>query len=262
MGLFLLTAATSPLAVATAHHLARLGHDVVALARDPSRATELPARSEVLEVDLVDPDAIDRLALPDVAGVLHLAGVMRATADPVPRGFPGGPDHVDRTWATNVLGPLRLVHRLLPRLPDGAPVCLISGDVHRLAPLRDASFASTGFRAAAEAATAKVLWTRALARRRPDLVATSFCPGHTATRLHWGLPWPLSWAGAALSLAAKDAARVAPQLAPLLLRGHPSGTYLSSGRVRPAAPHTDDESLQDAVRERVLQWAPTAAAPG
>jgi len=252
---FLLTAATSPLAVATAHHLVRLGHDVVALARNPARATELPPGVEVLEVDLSDPAAIDRLSLPEVAGVMHLAGILRASAHPVPHGWADGPDHVDLTWATNVLGPLRLVHRLLPTLPDGAPVALISGSTHRRAPLPDARFASTGFRAGLQATTAKVMWARALARRRPDLVATTFCPGRVESGLHRGLPWPLSWLGALAALSARDATEVAPVLVPLLLHGHTSGTYLEAGVRSAPAPHTSDEALQDAVWDRVASWA-------
>lgn len=252
---FLLTAATSPLAIAVAHHLVRLGHDVVALARDPSRATDLPAGTDVLEVDLSDPTAVDRLSLPEVAGVMHLAGILRASAEPVARGWPDQPA-VDRVWATNVLGPLRLVHRLLPVLPEGAPVSLISGSAHRWAPLPDARMTSGGLRASTRAATAKVLWTRALARRRPDLVATTFCPGRVAGRLHRGLPWPLSWVGAAAALTARDPRLVAPLLVPLLLRGHPSGSYVVAGERRSPAPHTDDEALQDAVWDRVAAWAP------
>jgi NAD(P)-dependent dehydrogenase (short-subunit alcohol dehydrogenase family) len=253
---FLLADATSPLAIATAHHLARLGHDVVALAREPARATGLPHGTHVLEVDLSDPATIDRLDLPAVAGVMHLGGILRVGAEPVPFGWRDGPGHVDRTWATNVLGPLRLVRRLLPRLPAGAPVALISSSAHRRAPLHDADFATVGLRASREATTATLLWTRALARRRPDLVATAFCPGWVVSRRHEDLPWPLSWLGALAALTARDARDIAPQLAPLLLHGHPSGTYLEAGAPRPPAAHTDDVALQDAVWARATAWAP------
>lgn len=258
MARFLLTASTSPLAVAMAHHLVAEGHEVVALARAPERATQLPEGVALLEVDLADPERVDAAELPDVDGVMHLAGILGHRADPVPHGWPQQPT-VDRVWATNVLGPLRLVHRLLPRLPDGAAVSLISGSVHRRASLPDAEFRSTGLRASAQAATAKVAWTRALARRRPDLVATTFCPGRVAGNLHRGLPWPLSALGGLVGRSAAPGSSVAPWLASLLLGGHPSGTYVERGERRAPAAHTDDEGLQDAVWGRVASWATEAS---
>jgi nucleoside-diphosphate-sugar epimerase len=72
-----MTGATGFLGSELAAQLRLAGHDVVALVRDPSRASDLQGiGAQVLEGDLADPAALDRL-LEGADGFFHLAGWYR-----------------------------------------------------------------------------------------------------------------------------------------------------------------------------------------
>ncbi len=254
MATILLTGGTSGIGQAAGAALSRGGHRVLVVARDLQRGRDTTAEwstePRVLACDLSDPDQVDAVAFDEpIDGVVHLAGILRMRAE---RGVGGA----DRVWTTNVLGPLRLVRRVLPRLPSGGTVSVVSGQAHQRVAVHPWSLGtSRGLRACVEVATAKVLWTRALARRRPDLVATTFCPGRVRSALHHGLPWPLSSVvGAAMAVTAVPAEVAAPHVVALALGEHPSGTYTVTGVPTAPASHTDDAELQDAVWDFVASW--------
>jgi short-subunit dehydrogenase len=83
MAIHLVTGAGSGIGAAVADRLAARGDDLVLLARDEARATELADRypgSRTFAADLADPSAIEVPALDRLDSVLHVAGVVDLAA--------------------------------------------------------------------------------------------------------------------------------------------------------------------------------------
>jgi len=134
------TGATSGLGLATAEGLARLGADVVLVARDEEKGRRvladlggrLPAaRLQLARCDVSDLDDVRRFAgeLPEqvdagrVDLLVHNAGAMPPTRTESPQGH-------ELTMALHVLGPVLLTELLLPRLTGGRVVLVTSGGMY------------------------------------------------------------------------------------------------------------------------------------
>jgi NAD(P)-dependent dehydrogenase (short-subunit alcohol dehydrogenase family) len=185
----LVTGPTSGLGRATAGALARLGARVVLVGRDAGRLeavrTELAARHGADRVTAVVAD-MQSLASVRAAAAQVLASEARldVVVDNAGAIFPeraDGPDGIERTLATLVVGPFALVEGLLPLLratPGSQVIAVTSGGQYaQRLPLDDLEFHRgpwDGTRAYARAKRAQVALMREWARRvRVDGVAVA-----------------------------------------------------------------------------------------
>jgi NAD(P)-dependent dehydrogenase (short-subunit alcohol dehydrogenase family) len=178
----LVTGPTSGLGRAAAGGLADLGARVVLAGRSRERletvAGELRGRTgeDRFPVVIVDTGSL--------ASVVEAAAHVRATESRLDALVDNagaifaeralGPDGIERTFATLVVGPFRLVHELLPLLratPDAQVIAVTSGGQYTQAlPLDDLGYERgtyEGARAYARAKRAQVALTRERARREP-----------------------------------------------------------------------------------------------
>jgi len=126
----LLVGGTSGIGLASARRLRDAGNRVIIAGRQPRRLAELAA-SDGLEgerVDTTDPASILRLRdsvaarAPQLDTLVTMSGIM----EPERVLDPGSLDVAERTVATNVLGPLRLVHAFLPLLVQQPAATIIT----------------------------------------------------------------------------------------------------------------------------------------
>lgn len=129
------TGATSGLGLVVARELARRGAHVVVAARDPAKAARvLPAIALADAAGTVEVRRLDTASLESivafVAGLerddVRLDVLVNNAGVSVPT-FELGPDGLERTYATNVVGPAVLAERLLPRLVGPAPRVVLVG---------------------------------------------------------------------------------------------------------------------------------------
>lgn len=188
----LITGATSGIGLALASRLHALGHGVIITGRRKAlldAATKAHPGMIGLQNDISDPAAIAALAgtlakdHPDLSMVLHNAGIMkpeRLGADAT------GLSISEETITTNLLGPIRLTHALMPLLlaqPKAAIVTVSSG-------LAFVPLAATPTYSATKAAIHS--WTQALRWQlrdtgisvhelAPPAVQTDLMPGHATS---------------------------------------------------------------------------------
>ncbi len=130
------TGATSGLGLATAEALARLGAQVVLVARDPAKGRrvrqELAERLPLAELQLARCDVsdlddvrrfVDELDVPRVDVVVHNAGAMPPERTESAQGH-------ELTMALHVLGPVLMTEVLRPRLAEGRVVLVTSGGMY------------------------------------------------------------------------------------------------------------------------------------
>ena len=130
------TGATSGLGLATAEALARLGAEVVLVARDPAKGRrvrqELAERLPLAELQLARCDVsdlddvrrfVDELDVPRVDVVVHNAGAMPPERTESAQGH-------ELTMALHVLGPVLMTEVLRPRLAEGRVVLVTSGGMY------------------------------------------------------------------------------------------------------------------------------------
>lgn len=189
------TGGHSGLGLVVTRVLAEAGAQVVVGARDQKRAEEAVAgipRTEVIPLDLVDPESIDRFAEQFLASgrPLHMlvnnAAVMAHPERRDARGY-------DRTFAVNHLGHFQLTARLWPALvpAESARVVTLSSRGHRFASIDfdDLHFDRREYDitvAYAQSKTANALFSLALDARGKDLGIRSFAvhPGVITTGLN------------------------------------------------------------------------------
>lgn len=193
--LCMITGATSGIGKAAAVALARLGADLVLVARDPARAEETvrdiaaaagSRRVEVMLADLSSQEQVRRLADEFLAGgrplhvLLNNAGVIMLRREETA-------DGIERTWAVNHLAYFLLTNLLLDRLRQSAParVVNVASDAHAYSrgaldfdDLESRKRYST-MHVYAKSKLANILFTRELARRLEG-------SGVTANALHPG----------------------------------------------------------------------------
>lgn len=205
----LVTGGSSGVGRATALGLARLGANVLLVARDPVRgehaADEIRRGTgnsgvEFLPCDLSRQKDIRRLArevegrCPRLHVLANCAGYLSLRRELTAEG-------IERTLAVDYLDHFLLTNLLLERLRASAPsrVITVAGSPRDL---RRMSFAFEllkprsrlgGFTSWAQTALARVLFTFELARRLEGsgVTANAFHPGLVRTRLDRHLPWPL-----------------------------------------------------------------------
>lgn len=189
------TGASRGIGFAVCDGLVRAGWRVVVVARDPGRLAAARQRLDATvpgsvcnewAVDLGCRAGVEQLASgllragEPVDALVHNAGVIclqRALTT----------DGVERTWATNVVAPFVLTHRLLPLLPPvpATRVIFMSSLVHRWGRLHpdDPGLARgyTADEAYNQSKLALRLLAQAWAERRPGWLSLSMEPGMTAT---------------------------------------------------------------------------------
>jgi NAD(P)-dependent dehydrogenase (short-subunit alcohol dehydrogenase family) len=193
----LVTGGYSGLGLETVRALANAGAHVVVAARRPEAASEaladMAGQVDIIELDLSDPDMIDRFGA-DFSGPLHIlvnnAAIM---ANPLTRDKRG----YESQFATNHLGHFHLVGRLWGALvkADGARVVSLSSIGHRICGvnLEDPSFETTPYdkwQAYGRAKSANSLFVLGLdARGKGDHIrAFAVHPGGIMTNLQRFLP--------------------------------------------------------------------------
>ncbi|MCC6875292.1 MAG: SDR family NAD(P)-dependent oxidoreductase [Sandaracinaceae bacterium] len=258
MRTFVLTGGTSGVGEATAAGLIDAGHRVVLVCRSLENGERvrrtLGPRVELVEGDLESQSSVRAAAAAILERYAHLDGIANiAGIAPAKRAL--SDDGIERTWATNFLGPYLLTTLLLDRLRRSAParVVNVSGDTHRKAKLSlgdpELRHGWTPWRAATQAALAKVIWTFALARELEGtgVTANTFCPGFVRSRLGRELPF---YARAALALASPFAqSQQQGATTPLMLLLSEelegvSGRYFRKGQEREPNPIARDPEVQ------------------
>jgi len=123
----LVTGANRGLGLEFARQYAAAGWQVIGTARNPSEAVELKRLDvEVLPLDVADPESIARLAreLGDrpVDLLINNAGIFPRVSTLEEVDF----DDVERTYAVNTIGPMRVTRALLPNLERGTAKQIVS----------------------------------------------------------------------------------------------------------------------------------------
>lgn len=177
----LIVGATGVLGSLMARRLADAGADLVMTGRDSDRLARLGALGTTLTCDLTDPGAAERIVaeaseeLGGLDGVVVAAGVV---------GFDDGdaPD-LDRLFAVNAIGPMRVVNAALPALrASGAEgrepfVVTLSGIVSEM------PTAGLSTYSASKSALAAFMSASARGLRRTGIRLIDARPGHTETGL-------------------------------------------------------------------------------
>jgi len=219
--------ATSGLGRAAASQLAKDGHKLVLVGRDPKRverlASQLPA-AVVIGADISTTAGIDQAATQIEKAVDHLdalvnnAGVMIPTRQTTVEG-------AELNLAIHHLAPYSMTSRLLPLLRAGSGrVVNVNSEGHR-APLFGGGSVRIDFRdlnmehgydpflAYSRTKLANLLFTYELQRRHPELSVVAVHPGMVRTDL--GRHWPRIQVAAmhALSISARKGAEPVASLA-------------------------------------------------
>jgi NAD(P)-dependent dehydrogenase (short-subunit alcohol dehydrogenase family) len=270
-----ITGGTRGIGAAAAVELARQGAEVAIVGREPKRvaATAAEARAAGGAVvheyvaDLMRPDEVRRLAAelleahPRIDILANNAGAMFTSREVTPEGF-------ERTFALNHLAPFLLTALLRERLAaSGGRVVTTASDAHESADLDldDLQWERRSFRAMRVYGTTKlmnILFTRELARRAPELTATSFHPG--VVRTGFGKNDGMLYR-AALTVAGpflRSPAKGARSLVWLALdpTAAPSGSYVIDQKVRDPSAAARDDILAEALWERTEALLATPAA--
>ena len=198
----LVTGAAGGIGLEAVRELAALGAHVIVAARDATRADAVARAfgpdATGVALDVADPASIraavallrsryDRL---DV--LVNNAGVLLDKRELAPGGL-------ERTWATNVLGPFSLTNELLPLLnASGEARVVMVGSVAqrycRAIRWDDSQFANrrySGGAAYAHSKLALLYLTRAYARHAPRLASSCVHPGAIGTGIFRRMPWPV-----------------------------------------------------------------------
>ena len=243
MSKVLITGSADGLGREAARQLVRAGHEVVLHARDEARAREalagVPGAAAALPGDLASITQTRALAgrINDAGrldAIIHNAGI--GYREPRRLETKDGLEHV---FQTNVLGPYlltALVHR-------PARLVYLSSGVHRsgdpdLADLQWEHRPWDGYQAYADSKLFDAVLAAAVARRWPQVVATSVDPGWVRTKMGGpGAPGETGpGAGTQVWLATSND--------PLALH---SGRHYHHRRPREAHPAVDDPSVQDGL---------------
>lgn len=199
-----ITGTTNGIGRVTATELARRGHRVVMLVRDPAAgdalAREIRTAHSGANVDVVDCDLASlrsvRRAAAEVRGALPRIDVLLNNAGTASLQRATSVDGYELVFATNHLGPFLLTNELVHRIPAGGRVVNVASRAHLRGRIDVESITDPPvYRPAAVYANSKlanVMHAMALARRVgwSGIHATCLHPGVVATNL---LPRWLQW---------------------------------------------------------------------
>jgi NAD(P)-dependent dehydrogenase (short-subunit alcohol dehydrogenase family) len=182
----LITGASRGLGLALARALAENGWELITDARgEPelrNAAADLGRTATVHPIpgDVADEaHRLDLAAAVDALGggldlLVHNASLLGPSPQPPVSEYPLG--ELERVYAANVLGPLRLTQLLLPCMGPGARIVSITSDA--------AVEAYEGWGGYGSSKAALEQWTRVLAAERPDLRVYVVDPGDMRTQMH------------------------------------------------------------------------------
>lgn len=194
----IVTGATSGIGKEIARNLAYFGATLVIASRDRERGSavlqELVEDSgndqiTMFQVDLASPESIVAFSRNVIAGgkpvhvLVNNAGMYAPTKETVR-------DGVERTWATNVLGPFALTNRLLPTLVRNSPSRVVNVASKLAGGLRldDLNFEKrrySGTKAYKQSKQANRMLSWGLQRRVGDQISVTAChPGGVNTRIY------------------------------------------------------------------------------
>jgi len=182
----LITGASRGLGLALARTLAADGWELVIDARGEAQlqavAAELGDRTSVHAVpgDIADEaHRLDLAAAVDALGggldlLVHNASLLGPSPQPTVADYPL--DELQRVFAANVFGPLRLTQLMLPCMGPNARIVSITSDA--------AVEPYEGWGGYGSSKAALEQWTRVLAAERPDLRVYVVDPGDMRTQMH------------------------------------------------------------------------------
>jgi len=190
----LITGVSAGLGVETARAAATHGARVVGTARDLAKARQALAPHAGLAIDVVECDLASLASVRGCADALKARGetfdVVIANAGVMNCPFGHTADGFETQFGTNHLGHFVLVNRLLPLVPDGGRIVILSSAAHRAADvdLDDPGFETTEYDpliAYGRSKTANMLFAVELDRRLQarGIRVTALHPGGIMTEL-------------------------------------------------------------------------------
>lgn len=265
---YVVTGASSGIGQVAAVELADSGAHVVLACRSRAKAepvlAQIAARggsASFVELDLADLASVRTCARQLLEGGRPLTCLINNAGLAGARGLTK--DGFEIAFGTNHLGPYLLTRLLLPLLSKGsARVVNVSSEAHYRtkkldwAELTRPTITRTGFYEYARSKLCNVLFTRELARRLGDELATfAVHPGVVATDVWRHVPAPVRWIIKRFMLSPQQGARsmLAAATAPELREAN--GAYLDwNCKLRPPSRLAEDPALAGELWRRSASW--------
>ena len=262
-----MTGPSSGIGRATALGLARVGLHIVAAGRSAARTQlvidQIEAEggsAEFIHLDLASLRSVRQATQAFVESgrpidvLVNNAGV--GSANGVTE------DGFEIHWGINHIGHFQLTHGLAPAFTERARVVTVSSDWHyrarslHLERVRGRGWVPFGLGYYATTKTANILFTRELARRRPQWECHAVHPGLTNTKL---IPWPIRMVIGTTLLTAEEGADTVIWCATSEDVAGQSGLYYARRQVHIASPLATDDDLAAELWDRSMEWTGVAS---
>ena len=262
----LVTGATSGIGKATALALAKSGLHIVAAGRSKERVDAVVrlilgdgGSADGLVFDLGSLDTVRRAA----AEVRSAGASLDILVNNAGIGMGNGmtDDGFEVHWAVNHIGPFLLTREVGPVLADRGRVVTVASDWHyrardlKLDQARSRAWGPFGLGRYATTKTANILFTRELARRRPDLRTYAVHPGLVDSGIFPA--WVKPFFGSGLKMPAEGADSVVWCATSEEVAGQ-SGLYYSNRQVQAPSPLAADDDVAAELWEKSTEWVGTA----